>query len=159
MKIRIEQIELVVYDFDGVMTDNRVLVDQEGTEAVVVNRGDGLAVAELRRMKVPQIILSTEKNPVVARRAEKLRIPCIQGSSDKKDTLIKHLKKHNINREQVIYFGNDINDREVMQWVGISIAPADAHPAIRKIADLILTSRGGEGVIREFLDLIGNGEK
>ncbi|NOZ07567.1 MAG: HAD hydrolase family protein [FCB group bacterium] len=156
MKISLEQIELVVYDFDGVMTDNRVMVDEEGREAVVVNRGDGLAVAELRRLKIRQIILSTEKNPVVSRRAEKLKIPCLQGSSDKKDTLIKHLKKHNINKEQVIYFGNDINDLEVMQWVGFSIAPADAHPEIKKIADLILSSGGGEGVIREFLDLIRN---
>ncbi len=157
--INLKFFKLIVYDFDGVMTDNKVIVDQHGSEAVVVHRGDGLAVADLMRIGIPQIILSTEQNPVVSRRAEKLKIPCLQGSSDKKDTLIKHLKKHNINKEQVIYFGNDINDLEVMQWVGFSIAPADAHPEIKKIADLVLSSRGGEGVIREFLDLIRNPEK
>ena len=65
-------LDLICYDFDGVMTDNRVLVDQDGREAVMVNRGDGLAVAAFKRLGLAQMILSTETNPVVAARAAKL---------------------------------------------------------------------------------------
>jgi 3-deoxy-D-manno-octulosonate 8-phosphate phosphatase KdsC-like HAD superfamily phosphatase len=73
--MRIEEISALFYDFDGVMTDNHVLVDQNGVESVYVNRGDGYAIARFREMGIPQVIVSTEKNPVVERRAEKLGIP------------------------------------------------------------------------------------
>ena len=78
------RIKLFVYDFDGVMTDNKVYVDQDGKETVQVNRGDGLGISEIKKLGIEQIIISTEKNPVVVKRAEKLGIGCMQGIENKK---------------------------------------------------------------------------
>ena len=76
-------IMLMVYDFDGVMTDNKVYVDQKGNETVQVNRADGLGVSEIKKLDIEQIIISTEKNPVVSARAKKLDIYCLQGIENK----------------------------------------------------------------------------
>jgi len=149
-----DRIKLLVYDFDGVMTDNKVNVDQSGNESVSVNRADGLAVAEIKKLGIPQIILSTEKNEVVQRRAEKLNIPYFQGIDNKKDLLLSFIKENNIDLSSVAYLGNDINDYEIMKIVGIPIAPFDSHKSIKEIANFITTSKGGEGVIREVFDLI-----
>lgn len=147
-------IDLICYDFDGVMTDNRVLVDQDGREAVMVNRGDGLAVAAFKRLGVPQMILSTETNPVVARRAEKLGIPVLQGLGDKARTLSEHAAGKGISLARVVFIGNDVNDLGVMRLVGWPTAPSDAHSSVLAIARLVTSARGGYGVIREFLDLV-----
>jgi len=152
------RIELVVYDFDGVMTNNRVLVLENGTEGVFVNRSDGLAVSRFREMKIKQIILSTETNPVVRARAKKLKLPIIHSAADKKKLLLQYLNKHKINPEQVVYLGNDINDLDAMRSVGWPMAPADAHSSIKKIARKVFKARGGEGVVRELLDLILEGD-
>lgn len=147
-------IDLICYDFDGVMTDNRVLVDQDGHESVMVNRGDGLAVAAFRKLGLAQMILSTETNPVVAARAAKLGIPVMHGLSDKAATLRAHTARDGIDLGRVVFIGNDINDLAVMKLVGWPVAPADAHPSILAIARLVTVARGGYGVIREFLDLV-----
>ena len=148
------EVKLIVYDFDGVMTDNRVIVDETGRESVVVNRADGLAVSLIRRMGIEQLILSTEKNPVVLKRAEKLGLLCLNGVDNKKETLIQHLYRANIDRKNVVYIGNDLNDLEVMEYVGYAVAPADADPAVKEIARTVTEARGGDGVIREFWDIL-----
>jgi len=147
-------IKLIVYDFDGVMTDNRVIIDQDGRESVVVNRADGLAISIIKKMGIEQIILSTEENPMVQKRAEKLGLFCLNGLDDKKPALKDYLCKANIDRKDVVYIGNDINDLEVMEYVAYSIAPADANPAIKKIAGTVTKAGGGGGVIMEFLDIL-----
>jgi YrbI family 3-deoxy-D-manno-octulosonate 8-phosphate phosphatase len=83
-------IKIIYYDFDGVMTDNKVYADQNGNEMVQVNRADGLGIAEIKKLGIKQIIISTEKNPVVSARANKLGIPCLQGIENKKDALINY---------------------------------------------------------------------
>ena len=149
-----KSIKLLVYDFDGVMTDNKVYVDQHGNEMVQVNRADGLGVAEIRKLGIQQIILSTETNPVIKRRAEKIGIPCIQGVSDKKHDLILYCQDKDIVMKQVMYVGNDLNDMEAMKAVGYPMCPADAHLSIKAIAIKTLESKGGEGVIRELYDIL-----
>ena len=149
-----DKIELIVYDFDGVMTDNKVNVDQHGNESVKVNRGDGLAISEIKKLGISQIIISTEKNIVVQKRAEKLNIPFIQGVENKKTTLISYLKGNKIDSNNVAFIGNDTNDLEVMEIVGLPISPSDAHPKVKEISKIITNSKGGDGVIREVYDLI-----
>lgn len=92
-KININDLELIVYDFDGVMTYNQVLVDQNGKESVSVGRSDGLAISEIKRLDIPQIIISTEKNEVVQKRAQKLDIPYAQGVNNKRYGLMEFTKK------------------------------------------------------------------
>ncbi|NQV18105.1 MAG: HAD hydrolase family protein [Armatimonadetes bacterium] len=153
-KIKLNRLELIVYDFDGVMTNNKVIVDQFGNESVNVNRSDGLAIAEIKKMGIKQAILSTEKNPVVLKRAEKLNIPCIYGSDNKLLDLKYFLKENNVSPKNTMYIGNDINDMEAMKFVGYSGCPVDAHESIKAIACTTLKTKGGNGVVRELFDLI-----
>lgn len=103
-------IDAVVLDFDGTQTDDRVLVDSEGRETVAVHRGDGLGIAALRRAGLELLILSTEQNPVVAARANKLRVPVLHGI-DRKDLALKQwCDEHGVTPDRVLYVGNDVND-------------------------------------------------
>jgi len=145
-------LDLIVYDFDGVMTDNRVLVFEDGTEAVVVNRADGLGINMIKGLSIPQIILSTETNSVVTARAKKIGIPALQGVDDKESALVAHCGKHGYDLDKVLYVGNDINDLDIMVKVGFPVAPADAHEKLMTIAKFTLKSKGGEGVVRELAD-------
>jgi YrbI family 3-deoxy-D-manno-octulosonate 8-phosphate phosphatase len=154
MIVKLSSLILIVYDFDGVMTDNKVYVDQNGNEMVQVNRADGLSIAKIKKLGIKQIIISTEKNPVVSARARKLGIPCLQGIDSKKDALMDYCKKNDIDLKQVAYIGNDINDLEAMNIVGYRFCPKDSYPIIKDISDHILNAQGGEGVIREILDFI-----
>jgi len=153
-RINIKDIQLIVYDFDGVMTDNKVIIFEDGTESIVANRSDGLGVEILKKRGINQIILSTESNNVVRARAKKLDLPVIYACEDKKSTLIKYCKEKGHNLSKVVYVGNDINDLEAMEVVGYPIAPADAHIEIKKIAKIVTKVRGGDGVIREIVDFI-----
>ena len=159
MKISLNNIDLIVYDFDGVMTDNKVYVDQKGNETVQVNRADGLGISEIKKLGKEQIIISTETNPVVMKRAEKLGISCMQGIKNKKSALIDYCENNNLDLQNIAYVGNDINDKEVMEIAGITYCPSDAHKSIQNISDNILKTKGGDGVVREILDLITNNKR
>ena len=100
--IPIEKIDALVFDFDGVLTDNRVLVNQEGVEFVSCSRGDGLAFDVLRKIKKPVFILSTEENSVVTTRGDKLKVPVIQGVKNKV-TAIKSLAESNNFNYKIFY--------------------------------------------------------
>ena len=149
-----KKIKLIVYDFDGVMTDNKIYVDQNGVESVQVNRGDGLGVSEIKKIGIEQIIISTETNLVVSTRAKKLGISCLQGIENKKNALMDYCNKNKYELKNVVYIGNDINDKEAMEIVGLTYCPADAHDSIKGISNHVLKTKGGDGVIRELLDLI-----
>lgn len=148
------QVELVVFDFDGVMTDDRVWIDQDGHEMIAANRRDGMGLAVLRKEGISAIVLSTEVNPVVAARCAKLQLPVSQGITDKASTLRRLLQELQVNPEHVIYLGNDTNDVPCFSLVGCAVVVADAHPSIINKADLVLTNKGGHGAVRELCDLI-----
>ncbi|MBF0182863.1 MAG: HAD hydrolase family protein [Magnetococcales bacterium] len=147
-------IDLLVFDFDGVLTDNRVWVMENGLEAVACHRGDGLGFDMLRKLGVPVLILSTESNPVVRARAGKLRVPVTQGVGDKAGQLRAYCQERGYALSRVLYVGNDLNDYEVMKLVGYAVAVADAHPLIRDMAWRVTRCRGGDGVVRELLEEI-----
>ena len=146
-------ITLLVSDFDGVMTDNRVLVDEEGKESVYVSRADGQAIHILRPMGIELMIMSTEINGVVGKRAEKLRVKCIQSVSDKAECLKRYCIENNIPLKSIAYIGNDINDYEAMRIAGLKIVPQDAYGTVKDIADYVTETKGGHGVIREVADV------
>lgn len=152
-------VKLVVFDFDGVLTDNRVFVFEDGSEAVCCNRADGLAFDMLREAGLPAIILSTETNKVVAARARKLRVPCSQGIADKGRALAEICVERGVEPEHVLYVGNDINDVPAMKLAGFAVAVADAHPAAKQAARLVLKTKGGEGVAREVVEFVLAGGK
>ncbi len=150
----LKDIALVVFDFDGVLTDNGVYVSGSGEETVRCDRSDGLGVRMLREAGVPMMIVSLETHPVVAARAEKLRIPCHQGVEDKAAFLRKHCEENGIDMKTVAYVGNDVNDLPSMKIVGLPVAVADAYPPVLAAATLVLAKNGGHGAVREFCDML-----
>ena len=149
-----DTIRLLVLDFDGVMTDNRVWVDQDGREMVAANRSDSLGIYQLRQAGVETMVISKETNPVVAARCRKLNIPWIQGENDKATALRKLLLDRNINANEVVYLGNDVNDLPCFPLVGWAVAVADAMPEVIRQADSVLTRSGGHAAVWELCDWI-----
>lgn len=147
-------IKLLVLDFDGVMTDNRVLVDETGCESVVCSREDGLAFELIKQMPMPVVVLSSETNRVVKARCDKLAVACHQGKKQKSVELIKIAQDHGVTCDHVAYIGNDINDLECMKQAGFPVAVADAHPSVRRAAKWVLNKAGGKGAVREFVELL-----
>lgn len=149
-----KSIKLVALDFDGVMTDDRVIVHQDGTESVSANRSDGMGIRMLKAQGIDVIVISSEVNPIVKARCDKLGIPCVQGTYKKAEILSAYIAEHTLNPEEVIYMGNDVNDLPCFPLVGCAAVPADAHIKVKNEADIVLTRNGGAGVVRELCDMI-----
>jgi YrbI family 3-deoxy-D-manno-octulosonate 8-phosphate phosphatase len=149
-----EKVDLVVFDFDGVFTDNRVWVDDTGRESVAAYRSDSLILSRMRDAGIDMFVISTEVNPVVAARCKKMKLPLLQGIEDKAAALLNLLAEKQVNPENVIYLGNDINDVPCFSIVGCAVVVADAQPEARTQADLQLSRPGGHGAVRELCDLI-----
>lgn len=154
VKLKKSSIKLIAYDFDGVLTDNKVIIDENGNESVSVNRSDGLAISKIKMLGIEQIIISSELIPIAKKRAQKLQIKCIHGAANKKQILMDYLNEVNLELKNVIFIGNDINDFDVMKIAGWPICPMDAHKSIRKISKIIIKRYGGDGIVRELYDLL-----
>jgi N-acylneuraminate cytidylyltransferase len=151
-----ERVDLLVLDFDGVVTDNRVWVSEEGHEMVAANRSDSLIMSKMRAAGIPVLILSSEVNPVVSARAKKMRVDAIQGIGihDKAQVLANLLAEREIDPAHVVYVGNDINDLPCFDVTGWAVAVADALPEVIHAADYVTQKPGGHGAVREVCDLI-----
>jgi 3-deoxy-D-manno-octulosonate 8-phosphate phosphatase (KDO 8-P phosphatase) len=145
----LERVRFAVFDFDGVFTDNRVWVNERGEESLAFTRSDGLGLRRLDEVGVRYLIVSTEPNPIVGARAEKLHVDCVQGVDDKLAVLRERV---DVPFEDVAYVGNDINDAECLRAVGVPVVPADAWPEVRGLARWVLSRPGGAGCVREFCD-------
>jgi YrbI family 3-deoxy-D-manno-octulosonate 8-phosphate phosphatase len=153
MKKIISKIRLVVFDFDGVFTDNLVYVFEDGREAVRCSRGDGMGLQKLKRLGIEAMIISTEQNPVVSARAKKLKIHCVQDCRDKRAELEKITQELDISLAEVAFVGNDINDEACLTCVGMPIVVQDAHPDVLPLARYRTCKPGGNGAVREICDL------
>jgi YrbI family 3-deoxy-D-manno-octulosonate 8-phosphate phosphatase len=150
-----QKISLLVMDFDGVLTDNRVWVNEKGEEMVAANRSDSLGLAQLRETEnVRLLVISKERNPVVEARCRKLKIPVLQAVDDKAAALNNFLAQNNIPRQEVVFVGNDTNDLPCFSIAAFTFAPADAHPAVKRQADRVLSLSGGHGAVRELCDIL-----
>jgi N-acylneuraminate cytidylyltransferase len=149
-----ERVKLLVLDFDGVLTDNRVWVDQDGHEMVAANRSDSLGIIMLRQAGVETVVISMETNPVVAARCRKMNVPYIQGENDKVSALKKLLADRKIDASGVVYLGNDVNDLPCFPLADWAVAVADSLPEVASQADYVLTRPGGHAAVRELCDLI-----
>jgi YrbI family 3-deoxy-D-manno-octulosonate 8-phosphate phosphatase len=147
-------VDAVITDFDGVHTDDSATISQDGRESVRVSRADGLGVERLQSVGVPLLIVSKETNSVVAARAAKLGVEVLHGVEDKRAVVRDWLTRHSIPADRAAYLGNDVNDLGPMGLVGWPVAVADAHPAVRQAARLVLARSGGHGAVRELCDLV-----
>jgi YrbI family 3-deoxy-D-manno-octulosonate 8-phosphate phosphatase len=141
-------------DFDGVLTDNRVVTLQDGSEAVIADRGDGMGIEMLRRAGLPMVVLSKERNPVVAARCDKLGLDCVQAIEDKVTAFRDWMTDQGLDPAHVVFVGNDANDVECLLAAGCGVVPVDAHASARAVADVVLTRPGGRGAVRELADLV-----
>jgi N-acylneuraminate cytidylyltransferase len=146
--------QALILDFDGVMTDNRVWINEMGNESVVCDRGDGMGIEQIKQAGISVTVLSSETNPVVSSRCEKLQIPCLQGVQDKGKGIRLIAEEHGIDLRNTVYIGNDLNDIPCLSHAGFYVAVADAHPGYAGKVDLVLKRNGGSGAVRELCDLI-----
>ena len=162
--ISIQKFHTIIFDFDGVFTDNFVYVDDLGRETVRCSREDSYGVSILKKLisksnlRIDVFVLSTETNQVVIKRCKKMGIECHIGERDKAKYLAEWYSKNRPGLPDpyagTLYFGNDLNDLPVMQKVGTSFAPSDAHPRIKEVATQVLMTGGGQGFVREGIELI-----
>ena len=163
MSYYILRAKFVVFDFDGVFTDNYVITDSSGKEYVTCSRYDSLGmrllIAYLRNngSSARLLIVSTEANHVVQARATKLNIECHQAISSKLkfvNNLLSVNSSTDLEYDELVYFGNDLNDISVMRLAGFSAAPADAHPLVKEVATYISPFNGGRGFIRDTVEFL-----
>ena len=147
-------IQALVSDFDGVLTDNKVHLDDEGNETVRLDRGDGMGISSLTKAQMPVLVLSSEQNPVVKHRCDKLGIPAIQTKEAKSKILKGWSQELGIPLSKTAYIGNDVNDLPAFEVVGVALAVADAHPSVLKKADYIIPHKGGHGAVRAVCDAL-----
>jgi N-acylneuraminate cytidylyltransferase len=151
-----ETIKMIICDFDGVVTDNLVITDQDGKESVSASRSDSMHIKTLREKGIELMILSSEPNPVVMARAKKMSVDAIHniGMQNKGLVMRELLEQKNIKAENVIFLGNDLNDLPCFEIAGWSVAVADAYPEVLRAADHVLTKTGGHGAIRELCEIV-----
>lgn len=147
--------KLVLTDIDGVWTDGGMYYDQTGNEWKKFNTYDSAGVLFCKLNQIPVGIITGETTNIVQNRANKLKVDYLfQGDQNKKETVQNLCKDLGITMDDVAYLGDDLNDMELLQSVGFSGAPSSAPSYIQKLVDVVLEKKGGEGVFREFVELI-----
>jgi YrbI family 3-deoxy-D-manno-octulosonate 8-phosphate phosphatase len=148
-------IRLFATDVDGVLTDAGMYYSESGDEWKKFNTRDGMGIKLLQRTGILTAIVTQERTKLVARRAEKLTIPEVhQGAMDKVAVVREMAERHGLTLDQVAYIGDDVNDLETLKIVGFSATPADGAPQVVAIVDYVCRKKGGEGAVREVIDLI-----
>lgn len=157
LKEKLAKIRLLACDFDGVMTDGKVYVSEDGRETVRCSRKDGMGIGLLRKNGIVVVVISTEANPVVTKRCDKLKITCwqkIESTEGKLQILQNHVRDLGFSPEEIAFMGDDINDMAALKFAGIRLTVADGHESIKEIADYVTKAKGGDHAIREVCELI-----
>ena len=155
LKNKIKNISLIISDVDGVLTDGTVFIGSDGTEFKQFNVEDGTGVAFARLSSIPIVLISGRESESTSIRAKELNIEhCFQGSLDKTTSYEKVCKIYEVKHENIAYIGDGLIDIPVMLKTGLSIAPQNAHQPVKDISDYITEKSGGEGVLREVVELI-----
>jgi 3-deoxy-D-manno-octulosonate 8-phosphate phosphatase (KDO 8-P phosphatase) len=150
-----KHIKLFVCDIDGVFSDGRIYLGNNGEELKAFHTKDGYGIKALGASGVDVAVITGRTSNIVATRMTALNVKhIVQGQEDKLPALKLMAEKYQLTAEQIAYIGDDMPDFECMNWVGLSIAVQDAHPSILAIADYSTSIRGGFGAVRESCDLL-----
>jgi len=148
--IDIKEPKIIFTDFDGCLTDDRVIVNEHGEEFVSANRKDGLAAKRLKDIGIKVVITSMETNKVVLARGNKMGVEVLQGLSDKAKAIDEYLSKNKLTWEESWYIGNDVNDLGAISKANFSLCPNDAVDVVLKTVDYVLKTKGGFGILSEI---------
>ena len=152
---RLKRIRLFATDVDGVLTDAGMYYSESGEELKKFNTRDGMGIKLLQKAGLITALVTQERTKLVARRGEKLMIPEVhQGVMDKLSLVREMAERHGLSMDQVAYMGDDINDLSTLQAVGFSATPADGLPQVLAAVDYVCTKKGGEGAVREIVEMI-----
>lgn len=152
---RAQNIALVVFDVDGVLTDGTLTYGANGEELKHFNVKDGVGMKLLQTYGVEVAIISAKDSAPLSRRAKDLGVKhFFPGSKDKMKVLLALLDELKLKLNQVAYVGDDVIDLKVMQNIHLSITPSDGYQMVKQYADVVAHSAGGKGVAREVADLI-----
>lgn len=154
--MNLSKVKLVAFDFDGVFTDNSVITDEFGVESVRCWRSDGIGLSRISSIGILSVIISTESNPVVKMRANKLKIPFMQSVDDKAKAILEICNKFNVSPKDTMFVGNDINDIPAFKSVGFPVGVFDSYPEISPFILFKTNKPGGYGAVREICDLLYN---
>lgn len=151
----IPEVKMFLTDCDGCLTDGGMYYSEKGDELKKFNTRDGMGFGLLRKQGVITGIITSECVDLNRRRAEKLKLDILEaGCKDKAAAIKEYCEHYGITTENVCYIGDDINDIEAIKMVGLGCCPADAMPAVKTAAKYITKAKGGNGVIREIVELI-----
>ena len=150
------RIRLVALDMDGTLTDGSINIGAEGELFKRFNAKDGLGITAARRHGLRVSVITGRKGPIVQRRTEELGIAedALSGISAKKQALLALADKHNLTLEEIAFMGDDLNDLSALLAAGLSAAPADAAEDVRRRVSYIAPHIGGQGAVRDLLELI-----
>jgi YrbI family 3-deoxy-D-manno-octulosonate 8-phosphate phosphatase len=154
---KLKAIRLFVTDFDGIHTDASVYCGQDGYEMVKCSRRDSLGLGMLKKVGIGTAVISKETNPVVTARCKKIKVRCYQKVEDadgKLEILKREMEKRGLLPENVLYMGDDLNDRACLEYVGVPVTVPDGHPSIKEISLIITEVDGGNGAIREVAEMV-----
>ena len=155
LKEKLKKIKMLILDVDGVMTDGRIIMDDEGHQLKNFDVRDGHGLKIIQRYGIEIVILTGRKSEVVNHRAHDLGIEDVyQGALNKKEVFQKILLKHNLAASAVAFLGDDIIDIPVLRQVGFSAAVADAVDVVKKSVDYVTSHQGGRGAVREICEMI-----
>lgn len=152
---RARDIRLVICDVDGVLTDGSVILGNNGEELKAFNIKDGFGIKALQKFGIEVALITGRQSTLVENRAKELSIKHVfQGNTDKRGAFNTLLQVLNLTPAQVAHIGDDLPDLPLFMRVGLAVAPADGHTAMRERAHLVTAAAGGRGCVRELADLI-----
>ncbi len=155
IKKKLFKIKLLLLDVDGVLTDGGIYIDNKGNEIKRFNVKDGSGIKMAKQCGIEVGLITGRKSKIVITRAKELEVKLVYQGVKKKHLLLeKIIKDLKVKKEEIAYIGDDVIDLKILKEVGCKVAVNDAHFAIKKNADIVTKKRGGEGAVREFIDIL-----
>ncbi len=155
---RLAKVKFLGSDFDGVMTDGFAYISEDGKQSVRCSEKDAMGIHIMKLIGIVPFVISGKQNKIVAARCKTIGIDCVYGAIGsprcKEEALLKKLAELGLSPDQALFIGDDINDKGILDKVGVAFAVRDAHPEILKIVDYVTAAKGGEHAVREVCDLI-----
>ena len=154
LREKLKKLKLIAFDFDGIFTDGKVAVNEDGVESIVCSRKDSFGLNLLQKMGLQLVVITREPNKIVLIRSKKIGLECINNTLDKLGDFKKIISKKRIKPGEAAFMGDDLNDLACMKYAGTAFTVSDAHPDCKSIADYITIRKGGDHAVKEVCDLI-----